>query len=84
MGQHWTTAYPPVMACLTALIESPMTCLDAVPVAVNVALEVVACIVRYSGTEAAASAGVNPTDVVSVRKAERAKAWIEYRRLGFQ
>lgn len=80
---NWPTAYPKVMHCLTALVDAPLKCLDAIPAAISVSVDVVACIVQGAGQEGAQSARLNELDVVSTRKAERASAWIEYRGVQF-
>jgi hypothetical protein len=82
--RSWPTAYPHVQHCLTGIMDSPLACLDALPSAIGVAIETVACIVRDAGRAAAAQQGENPDDVVTVRKAERARAWLDARGFMFQ
>ena len=76
---NWARVYPGVMHCLTAPLESPMSCLDAIPAAIDV----VGCIVRNIGRTAAMQADKNEGDVVTLRKAERSRAYIESRGLQF-
>lgn len=76
--RDWARVYPAVMNCLTAPLESPMGCLDAVPAAIDV----VACIVRNVGRTAASKA-TEAEDIVTLRKAERARAYIAGRGLKF-
>lgn len=60
-------------ACLISLIQ---------PTACGVE-SVTACLVRSSGSSAAADAQANPDDVVSQRIAERSKAWVSERNYTF-
>lgn len=83
VARDWARIYPAVMTCLAAVMTMPMTCLDAVPETLSVGFDVVACIVRTSGQEAASQQGVNPTDVVTTRKAERAAAWLDLHHVEF-
>jgi hypothetical protein len=84
VSRNWATVYPAAMNCLTAVMDSPMSCLDSLAPTLGVAFEVVACVVRTTGTEAAMQEGKNPNDAVTIRKAERAKAWIDARNLVFE
>lgn len=85
VARDWARVYPAVQMCLSAVMTMPMTCLDALPATAGVALDVVACIVRTSGQEAASQQGKgNADDVVTIRKAERANAWIDTRHLEFE
>lgn len=83
VGQNWTKAYPEVMRCLTALIDSPVVCLDAIPTVAKVGIDVVACIVRDVGKSAGMAARVSEADAVTVRKAERAHDYLERRAFAF-
>lgn len=80
----WPRAYPEVMHCLTAIMEAPMTCLDAIPTAVQVGIDTVACIVRGAHVEAARQSERSPGDTVSLRKAERSRAWLDSKGLVFE
>jgi hypothetical protein len=79
--REWPHAYPQVQTCLTTITTAPMACLDALPAALQVGIDTVACIVSSVGKEAAAQLGANSKDVVSARKAERASAWLEMRKI---
>lgn len=80
--REWPQAYPQVQTCLSAIVMStPMACLDAIPGALQVGIDTVACIVSAVGKEAASQLGANSSDVVSARKAERAQAWLETRKI---
>lgn len=81
---NWSRAYPEVQSCLTVLSEDPISCLDALPAIVKVGIDVVACIVRGTGQEAAAQYRSNPTDGLSARKAERADRYIKTKGFVFQ
>ncbi len=72
---------PKVNACL--LDPTFMSCLIALitPVA-GITEDIVACVVRSSGSSFAANAQVNPSDAVSKQNAERARAFLVER--GYQ
>lgn len=82
VGENWTRAYPEVMKCLTVVMVAPIQCLDAVPAVVKVTVDVVACIVRDTAKSAGMAAKSPDADAVTVRKAERAAAYLETR--GFE
>ena len=82
--ESWPNAYPSVMHCLTVVMVSPMNCLDAVATTVQVGIDVVACIVSSAGKEAAFQSTRNADDAVSVRQAERARAWLASKKFQFQ
>jgi hypothetical protein len=82
--KHWPEAYPRVQTCLSAIMISPAECLDALPQVLGVGLDVVACVARTSGMEAASQQEANPGDVVSARRYERARAWLESRHIEFE
>lgn len=84
IGRDWPKAYADVQTCLSAVMDSPMTCLDDIPRLLHVGIDVVACIVRSSGSEAASQQQLNPDDIVSLRRVERSRAWLEARRLVFE
>jgi hypothetical protein len=81
---NWAHAYPEVQTCLISLEVDPIKCLDAVPSLISVGVEVVACIVRGSGQEAADQANRNPDDVASRRKADRANMYLIAKGYTFQ
>lgn len=82
--QNWARVFPAVQTCLAGIQASPMSCLDAIPTVLEVGIDTVACVVRSSGQEAASQAEANPSDVVSTRRLERARAWLETRRIEFR
>lgn len=82
--EAWPRAYPEVMHCLMAIMTNPISCLDAIPAALHVGVDTIACIVRGAEKEAGMQADQNTADVLSVRKAERARAWLDYRGVRFQ
>lgn len=83
--RNWHAAYPHVMSCLTGIMDSPLACLDAVPSVAAVTMDTVACIVRGAAREAGMQAEkYGGHDVVTVRKAERANAWLESRGYTFE
>jgi hypothetical protein len=82
--REWPHAYPQVQTCLTTITTAPMACLDALPAALQVGIDTVACIVSSVGKEAAAQLEANSQDVVSARKAERAQAWLEARKISVE
>ncbi len=84
VSDNWAHAYPQVMHCLTAIIADPVACLDAVPVAAKVAVDVVACIVRDVGKEAGMREGDKDVDAVTVRKAERSREYLSRRQWTFE
>lgn len=81
---QWGRVYPQVQNCLVSIAEEPGQCLDAIPAALSVGIEVVACIVRGSGDEATAQSRANPRDVVSARKADRAQQYLMSKGFVFQ
>lgn len=82
--QNWARVFPAVQTCLSAIMASPLTCLDALPSTLEVAIDSIACVVEASGREAASQQEANPSDVVSARRFERAKAWLETRQIEFR
>jgi hypothetical protein len=81
---NWSKVYPEVQSCLVVLAVDPVQCLDALPGVLSVGIEVVACIVRGTGQEAAMQANANPGDVVSRRKADRANQYLIAKGFAFQ
>lgn len=81
---NWGRIYPEVQNCLVVVSIDPIQCLDAIPTILEVGVDVVACIVRGTGQEAAAQYNRNPDDIVSARKAERANTWIKAKGFEFQ
>lgn len=81
---NWARAYPEVQSCLISVESEPITCLDAIPALVSVGVDVVACIVRGSGQEAASQANANPNDYAAARKAERANMYLIAKGFAFQ
>jgi hypothetical protein len=74
---NWGRIYPEVQNCLVSIAVEPVACLDAIPAALQVGIETVACIVRGSGEEAAAQSRANPRDFASARKADRAEQYLQ-------
>lgn len=83
VGENWTRAYPEVMKCLTVVLVNPVECLDAVPTAVKVGIDVVACIVRDTAKTAGMQAENPGADAVTVRKAERSRVYLDLRAFEF-
>lgn len=81
---NWARAYPEVQSCLISLEVEPIKCLDAIPSLLSVGVDVVACIVRGSGQEAASQANRNPDDIASRRKADRASQYLIAKGYEFQ
>ncbi|HYF53043.1 MAG TPA: hypothetical protein VEA41_02165 [Salinarimonas sp.] len=73
----WPTVLPRVNTCLTQMDSSWEGCLDAIPSAVGVAIDVVACVVRNQGSEFAHAAETNPGDKRSARGADRAREYLQ-------
>lgn len=63
-----------VVGCLIGLIK-PAGCLT---------YEVIACLVRHEGSAAGTAARANPADTVDVRRAARAKEFIDRQQIQFQ
>lgn len=81
---NWGRVYPEVQTCLVSVATEPLQCLDAIPAALSVAIDVVACIVRSTGNEARSQAQLNPNDRLSARKAANAEEWLKTRGLAFE
>jgi hypothetical protein len=81
---NWPRAYPEVQRCLVSLEVDPIVCLDAIPTVLSIGIDVVACIVRGSGQEAASQANANPDDIASRRKADRASTYLIAKGFQFQ
>lgn len=81
---NWPRAFPHVQRCLSVAMSTPMQCLDALPTLLGVGLDVVACVVRASGQEAASQQSDHPEDVLSMRRLERSRAWLESRKIDFK
>lgn len=81
---NWARAYPEVQNCLISLEVDPIVCLDAIPTVLSIGIDVVACIVRGSGQEAASQANANPDDIASRRKADRANTYLIAKGFVFQ
>lgn len=74
----WPTVMGPVNTCLGG--EEASTCLLAlIKPGTCTAEEIVACLVRKSGSEAVHASQANPADIRSARMATNAKAWIAER-----
>jgi hypothetical protein len=81
---NWSRAYPEVQTCLISLEVEPIKCLDAIPSVLMIGVDVVACIVRGSGQEAASQANHNPNDIAAARKADRANQYLIAKGFAFQ
>lgn len=81
---NWSRAYPEVQTCLISLEVEPLACLDAIPTVLMIGVDVVACIVRGSGQEAASQANINPNDIAAARKADRANKYLIAKGFAFQ
>jgi len=76
--KNWPTAIGPVNDCLTRDEGEDWTrCLDLVPAAVNVGVDVLACVLREQRATFADSARANPFDDRSKRAAKRADAYMD-------
>lgn len=82
--EHWPRVYPAVMHCLVSVTSAPIACLDSLPDVLRVGLDVVACAVRGVDREAAMQGTEAANDAISVRKVERARAWLDHRGLRFE
>lgn len=75
---QWPKVVGPVNDCLTRPDGSDWrACLDVITSTADVAIDVVACVVKGQGASFADSAAVNPDDTRSARAAHRARQYVE-------